>query len=134
MYDNSIHLTTLDADEELMSLKDEEGNTNFADINLNNAAYLVQEKSAGLFKANTVLEIMNTSSKKKTVHTVDGIAKSTVASGNTIVLNLGSEVEFLTDSGWVSKRYTTSKAIKEIVVNGNIAGIVYRDQVEIINL
>lgn len=134
MYDNSIHLTTLDADEELMRLKDEEGNTNFADINLNNAAYLVQEKSAGLFKANTVLEIMNTSSKKKTVHTVDGIAKSTVASGNTIVLNLGSEVEFLTDSGWVSKRYTTSKAIKEIVVNGNIAGIVYRDQVEIINL
>ena len=39
------------------------------------------EKSSGLFKANTILEIVNTNSKKKNIHTVAGIAKSTSAYG-----------------------------------------------------
>lgn len=51
-----------------------------------------------------------------------------------IILNMGTEVEFLNDSGWIVKRYSGSRAIKDIVINGSIAGIVYRDQVEIINL
>lgn len=134
MYDHAIEVTTASSNEEILKLSDNGGKANFAEINLDGSVYRVLEQSAGLFKANTVIEMVNTTSKKKTIHTVDGIAKSTHAQGNRIILNLGSEIEFLTDSGWVSKRYTTSKAIKDIVVSGSVAGIVYRDQVEIINL
>lgn len=134
LYDGSIHITTVNGDEELLKLEDGEGKSNFAEIGLNNSIYRVIEKSSGLFKANTVLEIVNTNNKKKNIHTVDGIAKSTSSYGNMIVLNMGTEVEFLNDSGWIVKRYSGSRAIKDIVMNGSIAGIVYRDQVEIINL
>lgn len=134
LYDEAIHITTINGDEELLKLDDDQGKANFAEIGLNSSVYRVLEKSSGLFKANTVLEIMNTNSKKKNIHTVDGIAKSTSAYGNMIILNMGTEVEFLNDSGWIVKRYSGSRAIKDIVMNGNIAGIVYRDQVEIINL
>ncbi len=134
LYDTSIHITTVNGDEELLKLEDDQGKANFAEVGLNNSVYRVLEKSSGLFKANTILEIVNTNSKKKNIHTVAGIAKSTSAYGNMIILNMGTEVEFLNDSGWIVKRYSGSRAIKDIVINGSIAGIVYRDQVEIINL
>lgn len=134
MYDDCIHATTLSGDEELMELTDDQGKTNYAEINLDGNIYRVIEQSAGLFKGSTMLEIMDTNNKKKTVHTVEGITKGTISEGNTIVLNLGSEVEFLTSGGWIMKNYTTTRTIKDIVVSGNTAGIVYRDRVEIINL
>jgi len=134
MYDDCIHATTLSGDEELMKLTDDQGKTNYAEINLDGNIYRVIEQSAGLFKGSTLLEIVNTNNKKKTVHTVEGITKGTISEGNTIVLNLGSEVEFLTSNGWIMKNYTTTRTIKDIVVSGKTAGIVYRDHVEIINL
>ena len=51
-----------------------------------------------------------------------------------IALNLGTEVEFINTSGWLAKRYVSNQEITNIVVSSNIAGIVYRDKVEIINL
>ena len=51
-----------------------------------------------------------------------------------IALNLGAEVEFISTSGMLVKRYVSSQEITNLVVSDNIAGIIYRDKIEIINL
>ena len=51
-----------------------------------------------------------------------------------IALNLGTEVEFINTDGWLVKRYIANQEITNIVVSNNIAGIIYRDKIEIIDL
>ena len=51
-----------------------------------------------------------------------------------IVLNFVNSVQVLTKKGWLSKKYTSTKEIKDIVVSEKIVGIVYKDKIEIIEL
>ena len=54
--------------------------------------------------------------------------------GDIIALNLGTEIEFINTEGWLVKRYIANQEITNIVVSDNIAGIIYRDKIEIVNL
>ena len=54
--------------------------------------------------------------------------------GNIIALNLGTEIEFINTDGWLVKRYVANQEITNIVVSDSIAGIIYRDKIEMINL
>lgn len=54
--------------------------------------------------------------------------------GNNIALNLGSRVDFINTNGWLVKKYISEKEIQDIVIAEKVAGIVYKDKVEIANL
>ena len=77
---------------------------------------------------------MNTDSKKQTVYTVEGVVKNAYCYHNIIAVNLGQELEFINTSGWLVKRYTSSQDIQSIAIAEGLAGIIYRDKVEIIHL
>ena len=66
--------------------------------------------------------------------TVNAVTKEIYTYGNMIALNLGTEVEFINTDGWLVKRYIANQEITNIVMSNNIAGIIYRDRIEIINL
>ena len=51
-----------------------------------------------------------------------------------MAFNLGNQVDFVNTNGWLVKRYYSSQVIKNIVLGDGIAGIVYRDKIELINL
>ncbi len=53
---------------------------------------------------------------------------------NNIALNLGSSIDFINTNGWLVKKYISEKEIKDIVLAEQIAGIVYKDKIEIANL
>ena len=46
----------------------------------------------------------------------------------------GTEIEFINTEGWLVKRYIANQEITNVVVSNNMAGIIYRDKIEIINL
>ena len=52
--------------------------------------------------------------------------------GDIIALNLGTEVEFINTAGWLVKRYRANQEVSNVTASDNIAGIIYRDKVEII--
>ena len=131
MYDDSIHMIENNSDTKLLDISDTK-NT-FADINLkDNVAYIV-EKSSGLF-ANIDVEIMNISNNKSNVYNIDAVATSLKTAGDVIAVNLGTEVDFINTSGWLIKKYNSSSEISNIILGEGIAGIVYSDKIEIINL
>lgn len=134
MYDDAIHCIENETDEVIMNLIEENKKINVADINLNNHIYRAVEKSTGLFSADTVIEIMGVDNKKENIYTVEGVAKTIECYDNIIAINLGQEVEFINTSGWLIKRYTSSQDIQKIIIGNGIAGIIYQDKVEIINL
>lgn len=134
IYDDAIHMIKDNQDEVIMELKESDKKINHADIKLTNFIYRAVEKSSGLFQADTVVEMMNIESKKQTVYTIEGIAKNIYCYDNIIAVNLGQEIEFFNTSGWLIKAYTSTQDIQNIVITNGIAGIIYRDKVEIINL
>lgn len=134
MYEDSIHIIQNDEDKELLKLNEDGKQIEFADINLDNFAFRSYEQSTGLFKADTIVEIKGTSSQKESVYTTENVAKDVKCYGNIIALNLGAEVEFVNTNGWLVKHYTSSQVIRDIVICDGLAGIIYRDKIELVTL
>lgn len=132
MYTDSIHIIENGQDTILMDNKDKK--IIFQSIELTNYAIEIEEKSSGLFTADSVVNMINTENKATKEYTADSIAKEIYTYGNVIALNLGTEIEFINTDGWLIKRYLANQEITNIVVSDNIAGIIYRDRIEIINL
>ena len=133
MYDNSIHVINNGTDEEILNLNESGKKISFSDIRLNNFAFRVIEKNILLSTQSTV-EIVNSSSKKSNIYTVDSVIKEVYCYNNVIALNLGSEVHFIGTNGWLIKKYISNQEVRKIVMNTDFAAVVYRDKVEIINL
>ena len=106
----------------------------FQSIDLTNYACSVEEKSSGLFTADSVVNIINTDNGQIKEYTAESVTKELYTSGSIIALNLGTEIEFINTGGWLVKRYKANQEITKIVVSESIAGIIYRDKVEIVNL
>lgn len=106
----------------------------FQTVNLDNHAVSVEEKSSGLFTADSIVNIVNTENKEIKQYVADYVTKELYGYGNIIALNLGTEAEFINSSGWLVKRYVANQEITNIVVSDSIAGIIYRDKIEVINL
>ena len=131
MYDDSIHIIENNSDKKILDISNTK-NT-FADINLKDSVVCITEKSSGLF-ANIDVEITNVTNNKTNVYNIDGAATSIRALENVIVVNLGTEVDFINTNGWLIKKYNSSTEINDILLGESIAGIVYADKIEIINL
>lgn len=133
MYTNKIVLIKPDETQEtIQEYKDRK--VSFASIDLSNSSITVEEKSSGIFTADSVINIVNSDNKSTSMYTVEAVTKDIYTSGNIIALNSGSEVEFINTNGWLLKKYIATQEITSIVVSESVAGIIYRDKIEIINL
>ena len=103
-------------------------------VKLNNNFVTIEEESSGIFSANSVVNIVDIDTKNTKNYTLGSSIKEIYTKGDIIVLNLGTEVEFINTGGWLVKRYVASQEVTNVTVSDNIAGIIYRDKVEIINL
>ncbi len=131
IYDDSIHSIEKGQDTEILKF---ENKTIMAEIkNKNNIVYAT-EKSNGIFSTSTNIIIKNVYNNNETTYEVDSTVKSLQVYDTNIAINLGSEAEFINTLGWLQKKYKTSQEISEIILGSSIAGIVYRDRIEIINL
>ena len=93
------------------------------------------EKTTGFFNSNSTVEITNSINNREYLYMIDAIAKNVYSNENVIAINMGMEVHFIsTNNGWLVKKYTSQKEIKDIVLTGKIAAIIYHDKIEVIDL
>lgn len=132
MYTDSIRIIENDQENVLVDNKNKK--VIFQTIELDNNIASIEEKSSGLFTADTFVNIINTENKDTKQYTAKSLAKEIYSYGNIIALNLGTEIEFINTNGWLVKRYKANQEITNITVSSNIAAIIYRDKIEIISL
>ena len=132
MYTDSINV--IENGEDKVLIENDKRKVIFQSIKLTNNATSIEEKSSGLFTADSLVSIINTDNKNTKEYTVDAVAKEIYTYGDIIALNLGTEIEFINTEGWLVKRYIANQEITNIVVSDTIAGIIYRDKIEIVNL
>ena len=68
------------------------------------------------------------------MYNLDREPKSVEVFGNIIAINFGTEIIFINNSGWLIKNYTSSQEIQSIVLSNDLAGIVFKDKIEILSL
>lgn len=132
MYTDSIH--EIENGEDIILIDNQNKKVIFQSINLTNRACSIEEKSSGLFTADSLVNIVNVENHETKQYTANSITKELYTYGDIIAINLGTEVEFINIDGWLVKRYVANQEITNIVVSDSITGIIYRDKIEIINL
>lgn len=134
LYDNKICIIKDGKNEKLASYIGENGNATFVSINFNNNSMIIEESTESLFSTVSKVKLLNSTNKKENTYTFEGVAKNIYTAKNKIAINLGSEIHFIDTNGWLIKKYTTKQEARNIVISDKIAGIVYRDKIEIIKL
>ena len=105
-------------------------NTLFADIDLENQiVQIVGEEQEDM---QTKIKVQNTSNNKQREYIINSIPKEIDTKSKIIVVNTGSEAYFITETGFLNRKYESKQEIKEIVISENIAGIIYKNKIEII--
>ena len=132
MYTDSVSIIENETETELVNSSDKK--ITFQSIDLENNVCYIEEKSSGLFTADSIVNIVNADTKETKQYLVNYVAKEIYTNGNIIALNLGTDIEFVSTGGWLVKRYVANQEITNIVVSDSIAGIIYRDKIEIVNL
>ena len=131
MYSNEIDVIE---DEQEKNLVDNQNKKIiFQSIELTNNIISIEEESSGLFTANSSVNIINVQNKETKNYKAESVTKEIVTNGDKIALNLGTEVEFINTEGWLVKRYIANQEITSIVMSDSLAGIIYRDKIEIVN-
>lgn len=105
-------------------------NTLYADISLNNQ--IVEIINNEDEKVDVKVKVTNTTNDNKREYLINALPKELKAKENIVVVNTGSEAYFITSSGFLNKKYKSNQEIKEIVMSEYLAGIIYKNKIEII--
>lgn len=130
LYDTSVHVIENNNDKEILKINEK---ADFIDIHLKNNIVQTVETNE-LFRSNIKLLITNVSNKTENLYLTRGVIKSLTTCDDIIALNFSTEVHFISKNGWLIKKYVSSQGITDVVLGNSIAGIVYRNKIEIISL
>lgn len=112
-------------------------NTNISDFSKEETLFVeLNNKIIKIIKLNSkvYLQVMDNSGLNSSKEYEILEPKEILTSDNVVAINLGSEVLFYNNSGWLIKRYYANQEINKIILSDNLAGIVYNDKIELVSL
>ena len=105
----------------------------FIDINLKNNILYTNSKNFG-FSSTSFINIMNVQNNSTNSYEFKGSIKSVYTNGEKIAINTGSDIHFIGLNVWLIKKYQSYNEINHIIVGDTVAGIIYKDRIEIIEI
>ena len=130
-YDNSVYRLNEGNSEKII---DVDQNTLFLDIETSNYISKIQENQSGILSSEYEVKVINEKNSSESTYLLEQMPSGLYCSDNVIAVDMGNEIVFLNYSAWLLKHFTYRQNYKNIVVGDNVAGIIYRDRVEIISL
>ena len=113
---------------------DIEKNYTFISCDLNNAIAYIKEESTGIFNSKSTVNIVNTSNNQQNVYDIDEVIKEMYAYKDIVGINVGTEIYFINTNGMLVKKYNSKQEITNVIMSDNLAIIIYKDKIEIIDL
>ncbi len=132
MYDDSIDIIQDNNNTEIINFVNRK--ISFASVEMSSGIAIIEEKSSGLFTADSEITFINIENQKENLYTTNDVTKEIYSCNDVVALNLGSELHFVNKGGWLVKKYIAGQEISKVVLSESLAGIVYRDKIEIVSL
>lgn len=131
MYDDSINIINRNEQSEILNL---ENSITFMSVNMNNYIAYIKEETYGMFNSSSAVNIVNTSNNVTSTYTFDEVAKEIYTFGDVIGINIGTDIYFINSNGILLKKYVSKQEITNVMMSNNMAAIIYKDRIEIVNL
>lgn len=132
MYQDTIDIIENKQNKTIVELQKK--NVTFSSIELNDSLMGIEENTLGNYDYKSIVYIKNITSQKSKNYSVEKVAKSIYTYGDVIGLNFGNELHIINRNGWLLKKYIAKQELNNIVISNKIAGVVYRDKIEIIDI
>lgn len=107
--------------------------TAYLEVDSRKGVVRIDKEESSVFKSDYRLKITNENNSEK-VYIIEGSIKSLVCKDNRIALNLGKEVQFIDNNGWLVKKFIGKQEVKSVLVSNKIGIIVFKDKISIVNL
>lgn len=130
VYDD--HVAAIKNEENQEILKAE--NKVYVSNELNNSVVYLEEQSEGVFKVSSNIHIINTLNNKDTTYELDDVVKDIYTNEEIIAVNAGTDIYFINTKGWLLKKYSANQEITNVKISENLAAIIYKDKIEIIDI
>lgn len=134
MYDQHIDIFKAGQNTELVNLNSQD--VIFTDINVSSKIIQIVKTQSNLLNTIIELQIIN-SNNINDIHkyTIEKTPKKIYTQGNMIAINLGTSIIFINDNGWLVKKYESNQGeIQNIVMCDKIAGVIFKDKINIVSL
>ena len=79
------------------------------------------------------MRICKIDKSKEKLYALEGNVKRLEVYDNMIAVVSGTTTEFINKNGWLVKRYISSKELKDIHLSDDLAIIIYKDKIDIID-
>ena len=130
--DDGIHIFENGNDEKILTI---DNKISFADITLDGYICSIAESEGNsILNSEYELKIQNVESKKESTYIIGSTVKNLYCNNGIIAVSLGNEVEFVNTNGWLAKKFTSIQNIKDITIGEKVAGIIYKNRIEILTL
>ena len=130
-YDNTVYKMQEGNTQKLLDI---DNKTLFMDIGLEEHICRIIETSSGILNSEYEVKIMNPNNQRENSYLLDSVPKSLYCNNDIIAINMGNEIEFINHSGWLMKSFVSAQSFRDVVLGKSVAGIIYRDRIEIISL
>ena len=107
--------------------------TAYLEVDFKKGFVRIDKEESSVFKSDYRLKITGENGSEK-VYIIEGSIKSLVCKDNKIALNLGKEVQFINNNGWLVKKFVGNQEVKSVLVSNKIGIIVFKDKISIISL
>ncbi len=131
MYDTGVSIIKEGQEKKILTFS---ADTLFANIELNKEIVEIKKTQREDLMTETKTNIINTVGNKQLGYTIDAIPKEIQVKRHTVAINTGMEAYFIDNNSWLKKKYNSNQEIKEVVLGDSIAGIVYKNKVNIIRI
>lgn len=131
LFNDSINIINNNEQKEILSINND---ISFVSGNLTNYITYITEESTGIFDSKSILNIVNIQKNQQYIYNFEEIVKEMYTYNNIIGVNIGTEIYFINTSGLLLKKYTSKQEITNVLISNNLAIIIYKDRIEIIDL
>jgi hypothetical protein len=132
MFNGYIEKVGIDSSEKYIDI---DSDALFVDLGLKDKVAIIEKQSSGLFSYEYEMKIKNINSSSESLYILkNDMPKGLIVSSELIGINLGTEVQIVSTSGILLKTYKSNQEIKSVVIGDSIAGIVYKDKIELIGI
>ena len=132
LYDTSIDVIKNNENKELVTVNSD--NVTFVSADFNNQIAYIEEEKVALFKSNSKIKIINTNNEAECSYEVDEIVKDIYVQDNILAINVGAELYFFNTNGHLIKKYVGNREITNVILSKNIATVIYKDKIVVIEL
>ena len=111
-----------------------EKNITFVSSDLKEDIVYIREEDTGIFNAKSSVNIINTSNNHKNVYNIEEVIKEMYTYKDIVGINVGTEMYFINTKGMLIKKYTSKQEITNVLLSDNLAIIIYKNRIHIIEL